>query len=558
MCLMAKFESKTGFEGVRLCLGRFFLNFYLHFVLQFSFAEVDWEKLSFSLVDNFVLQFSFAKLDPEKLRVCDYKVMARVADKIKLIDGSRETLKLSVRITDLWFIGILGKTEQAEMVVVDSDGDEIHVVCKQDQLKSRKADLKENLTYVMHNFKVIKNDGKFRVCDHEYKLYFIGVTVVSLCDMEQLPFRKFRFVDFSSVIAGHFKIGLLVDVIGVIDEVVFRYVSSKNTRVVLNLKDLSGQVLSYTLWENYCLQFLSYLNDIEDERPIVILLTHARIKEAQGSYLASVSNSFKASKLMINDLVLEIQEFRESLLDLGIEVRSILAPIGQGSSQEFVCVTVAKITTIVMDNYSWCYPACGQCYKKADMQTVLFTCPCGKENDQPVLRYRVEVMVNHKGEQTKFLIWDHECAQLIGQTADEVNRLKIEDGDVDLNASPQVLDRLLGCFLAFKVKVQPRFRNSVVLKYSDESDLINVVLDMIPDSEQPVSITADHDRSMLGSSEPTELESQSVSVIGDHDPLLKIPLTPTKRVSSNELDNERKNFQISPAEVSSNKLAKHS
>ncbi|KAL2958295.1 hypothetical protein AAZX31_18G200400 [Glycine max] len=388
--------------------------------------------------------------------VCDYKVMAHVADKIKLIDGSREALKLSVRITDLWFIGIPEKFEQAEMVVVDSDGDEIHVVCKQDQLKSRKADLKENLTYVMHNFKVIKNDGKFRVCDHGYKLCFTGVTVVRQCDMERLPFRKFRFVDFSSVIAGHFQIGLLVDVIGVVDEVVFRYVSSKNTRVVLKLMDLSGQVLSCTLWENYCLQFLSYLNDIEDERPIVILLTHVRIKEAQGSYPPLVSNSFKASKLMINDLVLEIQEFRESLLDLGIEVRSVLAPIGQGSSQisgsfqlsskdaflsktevknisqinvsseEIVCVTVAKITTIVMDNYSWCYLACGQCYKKADIEIVSFTCSCGKENDQPVLRYRVEVMVNHKGEQTKFLIWDRECAQLIGQSADEVSRLKIE------------------------------------------------------------------------------------------------------------------------------------
>ncbi|XP_006586443.2 replication protein A 70 kDa DNA-binding subunit A [Glycine max] len=414
--------------------------------------------------------------------------------------------------------------------------------------------------------------------------------------MEQLPFRKFRFVAFSSVIAGHFKIGLLVDVIGVVDEVVFRYVSSKNTRVVLNLKDLSGQVLSYTLWENYCLQFLSYLNDIEDERLIVILLTHARIKEAQGSYPASVSNSFKASKLMINDLMLEIQEFRESLLDLGIEVRSILTPIGQGSSQvsrssqlsskdaflsnteEFVCVTVAKITTIVMDNYSWCYLACGQCYKKTGMQTVSFTCLCGKENDQPELRYRVEVIVNHKGEQTKFLIWDCECAQLIGQSTDEVNRFKIEDGDVDLNASPQALDRLLGCFLAFRVKVQPTFRNSVVLKYSNESDLINVVLDMIPDSEpcckiensilestdptvlesQSLSITADHDGPMVGSSEPIEFESQSVSITGDHDPLLKIPLTPIKRVSSDELDNEGKNFQISPAEVSSNKLARHS
>ncbi|KAG5049569.1 hypothetical protein JHK85_010672 [Glycine max] len=151
--------------------------------------------------------------------------MARVPDKIKLIDGSRETLKLSVRITDLWFIGIPEKFEQAEMVVVDSDGDEIHVVCKQDQLKSWKADLKENLTYVMHNFKVMKNDGKFRICDHEYKLCYTGVTVVRQCNMEHLPFRKFRFVDFSTVIAGHFETGLLVDVIGVVDEVVFRYVS---------------------------------------------------------------------------------------------------------------------------------------------------------------------------------------------------------------------------------------------------------------------------------------------------------------------------------------------
>ena len=54
-------------------------------------------------------------------RLCDYKVMARVPDKIKLIDESREALKLSVRITDLWFIGIPEKFEQAEMVVVDSD-----------------------------------------------------------------------------------------------------------------------------------------------------------------------------------------------------------------------------------------------------------------------------------------------------------------------------------------------------------------------------------------------------------------------------------------------------
>ncbi|KAG4931248.1 hypothetical protein JHK84_048241 [Glycine max] len=182
--------------------------------------------------------------------------MARAPDKIKSIDGSKETLKLA--------------------------GDEIHVVCKQDQLKSWKADLKENSTYVMHNFKVLKNDGEFRVCDHRYKLAFTRVTVVRQSDLNSLPFRKFKFADFSNVIASDFQTGLLVDIIGVVDEVVFRHVSSKNTRVVFQIKDLSGQVLSCTLWENYCLQFLNYLNDFEDARPIVILLTHVRIKEGQG------------------------------------------------------------------------------------------------------------------------------------------------------------------------------------------------------------------------------------------------------------------------------------
>lgn len=90
-------------------------------------------------------------------------------------------------------------------------GDEIHVVCKQDQLKVWKADLKENCIYVMHNFKVLKNNGQFRVCDHQYKLAFTGVTVVRQSDLDHLPFKKFKFVDFSTVVvAGDFQTGLLV------------------------------------------------------------------------------------------------------------------------------------------------------------------------------------------------------------------------------------------------------------------------------------------------------------------------------------------------------------
>ena len=70
--------------------------------------------------------------------------------------------------------------------------------------------MKENSTYVMHNFKVLKNDGEFRVCDHRYKLAFTRVTVVRQSDLNSLPFRKFKFADFSNVIASDFQTGLLV------------------------------------------------------------------------------------------------------------------------------------------------------------------------------------------------------------------------------------------------------------------------------------------------------------------------------------------------------------
>ncbi|KAL2985223.1 hypothetical protein AAZX31_12G138700 [Glycine max] len=208
--------------------------------------------------------------------------MARIDDKIKSIDGSKETLKLAVRITKLWFVGTPGRSEQAEMIIVDSDGDQIHVVCKQDQLKTWKMDLKEGCTYVMHNFRVSKNDGQYRVCDHPYKLTFIEVTVVRQCELDGLPFKNYRFADFSDVVASQLQSGLLVDIIGVVDEVVFRHISSRSKRVVFKLMNLSNQLLSCTLWDDHCLQFLEYLDQHETERPIIVLLTNARIKEGQG------------------------------------------------------------------------------------------------------------------------------------------------------------------------------------------------------------------------------------------------------------------------------------
>ncbi|RZB86675.1 hypothetical protein D0Y65_026658 [Glycine soja] len=297
--------------------------------------------------------------------------MARSPDKIMNIDGSKETLKLAVRISDLWFVGMPDKSEQAKMVFVDSDS-----------------------------------------------------------ILDDLPFRKYRFAGFANVVAGQSEPGLLVDIISVMDEVVFHHVSG----VVFKLKDL---------------------DDHEGHGPITVLLTHGRIKDAQGSYPPSVSNSFKASKLIINQLVMEIQEFNERRAKLGIEARSVFKSHGQGSSQlsgstqlsskesffgKTEAKTIAEINTISELAFNGI---------KKLMQRWR---PSHVHVANTIRKYRLEVMINHKDESTKFLLWDRECTELIGQSADAVDRHKIADGDVDLNTSPQALDKLLGYVLAFKIK----------------------------------------------------------------------------------------------------------
>ena len=82
-------------------------------------------------------------------------------------------------------------------------------------------DLKENCTYVMHNLKVLKNNGQYRVCDHQFKLVFIGVTVVRQCVLDDVPFRKYRFARFADVVAGQFERGLLVGMLSYIFAIEF-------------------------------------------------------------------------------------------------------------------------------------------------------------------------------------------------------------------------------------------------------------------------------------------------------------------------------------------------
>ncbi|QCD95975.1 hypothetical protein DEO72_LG6g673 [Vigna unguiculata] len=71
-----------------------------------------------------------------------------------------------------------------------------------------------------------------------------------------------------------------------------------------------------------------------------------------------------------------------------------------------------------------------------------------------------------------FVIWDQDCINLIGVSVVELMNKMIEDGEGDPKCFPEDLDVMLGCTLAFKVRVQPKNRSSSVMKASNNLETI--------------------------------------------------------------------------------------
>ncbi|QCD92759.1 Nucleic acid-binding [Vigna unguiculata] len=87
-------------------------------------------------------------------------------------------------------------------------------------------------------------------------------------------------------------------------------------------------------------------------------------------------------------------------------------------------------------------------------------------------RYKLELQVCDGDSYANFVILDQDCINLIGVSVVELMNKMIEDGEDDPKCFPEDLDVMLGCTLAFKVKVQPKNRSSSVMKASNNLETI--------------------------------------------------------------------------------------
>jgi hypothetical protein len=91
-------------------------------------------------------------------------------------------------------------------------GDTIQVSIGPEEFKKRKPEIDELMkmeTHVIKNFRVMKNQDKYKFTEHAFKLNFISGTSVKPLEIPDMPVSGYKFKKFEEVQALTFREDLL-------------------------------------------------------------------------------------------------------------------------------------------------------------------------------------------------------------------------------------------------------------------------------------------------------------------------------------------------------------
>nr|GMD58850.1 replication factor A protein 1-like [Ipomoea batatas] len=223
--------------------------------------------------------------------------------------------------------------------------------------------------------------------------------------------------------------------------------------------------LKCTIWDEHVAAIHQFYN-IDVKQPIIVAIQLCRAKIVNGE--VRITSSYDATKLWINHSFAEFAEFRSKLAAENSPHRSITTTTvlsdstGLGDLQSG-SITITTLSDLLMkeedgDYYvpaqivgiegsrkgDWYYTSCMSqgCNKKLSEgdQGLLICGKCKKKWDQGCVRYKVVVRVVDKRDDAPFLLWDRECADLVGVPASLLFEKYLKE-DIDI---PPELESLIG------------------------------------------------------------------------------------------------------------------
>ncbi|KAK2411014.1 replication protein A 70 kDa DNA-binding subunit B [Trifolium repens] len=522
----------------------------------------------------------------------------------------KETWRLDVIIDDMWSVYKGDTEDQLALLVRDIKGDTIQVTVMNNDIGAWKPKLAVGKTYQMNNFRVFDNDSDYKMTTHKYRLTLVGAKKIEEALIPDIPPTKFNFKDFSEIHSGKYTPDLLVDAIGVIHE--FRKcVTASTTRkaqVSFTLKDLRDTIIDCTLWDSLSVEFMTSYNQRSDSGPIVIIIKHARVKEPQGVYPIQLTNVWNDTKLIFDTSVPEIKAFLNNLPDnvtyltqtpIASKSTHFYTQTSAGSQHtsddnwmkgarilslgdmkklkvDTYCVTTVTTKKVKVSNHEWFFRACRECNLKAEGKVPPYICKKGHQENDPLIKYKVDVEVFDGDEEAKFVFWDSSLEELLGMTASTLHEKQCQIGCPDAVDYPDDLDDIMHRKFAFRVKWQPGWGGQgSIVHCKDSQELVAKIQEHLPVAESavkdietiaelpddvisisdspPIQNFTSSDIKKFAKLDDAILSTPNVTSPGDTDMSDSSHKTPAKRVASKTISIDQTNLD---AQFSSTRVTK--
>ncbi|KAL5137572.1 Replication protein A DNA-binding subunit A [Glycine soja] len=397
----------------------------------------------------------FCRIAPVCCCLQNQKVMSRKENLISELHTIKGTWKIDVRITDLWQARKQNSKQTIEMVLMDQTGSKIGVTLWQELFTELRDKLQCGSSYLIQNLRIVDNQSEYRVSPAPYLVYFLKTTSVKEIHRPEIPSNVYLITPFTDIISGLAPRHTLVDIVGVIADLIDVKTVNPPHRMIVRLRDNSNCDILITVWEDYAIQ----LHDAIDrnlllQEPLVVMLTLGKIKDAIDKYPLRVRNIKFGSKLYVNANITEIHEFRQSQ-------SNVVEKFLQNAQ------VVSIVDEIIIDA-PWSYDSCPNCTTTFDPSkggsafrschtSVVDTVPWDKLN----------VRMEHNGDKGNFLLWDATCIKLFGKTVGECRDELIAAGD-DIKVFPACADEILLKTWAVRFKFRSQLRQSSMLDVSEE------------------------------------------------------------------------------------------
>ncbi|XP_024018543.1 replication protein A 70 kDa DNA-binding subunit A [Morus notabilis] len=380
--------------------------------------------------------------------------------------------------------------------LLDSEGGEIRATCFNAVADQFYSQIEVDKIYMISRGSLKPARKNFNHLRNDQEIFLESTSVIQPCfeDDNSIPHQQFHFCPITDV-EGMENNGV-IDLIGIVSYIspagsIMRKNGTETQKRTLQLRDMSGCSVEFSLWGSFCNEEGQTLQNMCDSGVFPVLAVKSgRINDFNGKSVGTISSS----QLLIEPDFPEARKLKEWFATIGrntpsvsisketgsvgkADIRKTISQIKDeklGTSDKPDWITVcATITFIKVDNF--CYTACPekigdrQCNKKVTNNgDGKWRCDrCDKSVEECEYRYILQLQIQDHTGLTWVTAFQEGGEEIMGVSAKSLYYLKYEEHDDEKFA--EIIRKVLFTKFIFKLKVKEE-------TYSDEQRVKSTVV----------------------------------------------------------------------------------